>query len=487
MMNSKTTRKWAQIFGVAGLLLAADTSQAYVDVRVSIKFILDVNGNRPAFGNLNTDAEINSELDWANAILSGVISEFRISEIQFIELSGVSQWYNSSATNTNRDNLRNAAQADPATYHWRNDAINIYINAGSGSAISDFPPNNNMILMNQSCGNTPSCILHELGHSFNLLHTHEPCCTNQDYCADTLQDDSSWTSKDQAAQANFGLNFNQLNAAQQDQINLMWNNVMSYHVNEPQLRFSACQMSRTSSTNDSDRTWMLSKWPVYVMDVFSFFPNGRWGSPYRTVEAAAASGTLNGRVMVLQQDSYQPPATVFIGTGSPGDNVEMVTRSGTSTIEAVQLHDLPVDLSKSSTPEVAQYVREMQTEDTAARKLMHEAEDAAKGVVTEEARAAILREAEAKAKVHRIRSIALLQQAERFAAGKELLAIQFELAQRFRDSGNCREASHYFDLVANNTTQERLKARAEYESRNCGLIYPKHLRNKQQSVGDSGD
>jgi len=487
MMNSKTTRKWTQIFGVAGLLLAASTSQAYVDVRVSIKFILDVNGNRPAFGNLNTDAEINSELDWANAILSGVISEFRISEIQFIELSGVSQWYNSSATNTNRDNLRNAAQADPATYHWRNDAINIYINAGSGSAISDFPPNNNMILMNQSCGNTPSCILHELGHSFNLLHTHEPCCTNQDYCADTLQDDSSWTSKDQAAQANFGLNFNQLNAAQQDQINLMWNNVMSYHVNEPQLRFSACQMSRTSSTNDSDRTWMLSKWPVYVMDVFSFFPNGRWGSPYRTVEAAAASGTLNGRVMVLQQDSYQPPATVFIGTGSPGDNVEMVTRSGTSTIEAVQLHDLPVDLSKSSTPEVAQNVREMQTEDTAARKLMHEAEDAAKGVVTEEARAAILREAEAKAKVHRIRSIALLQQAERFAAGKELLAIQFELAQRFRDSGNCREASHYFDLVANNTTQERLKARAEYESRNCGLISPKHLRNKQQSVGDSGD
>jgi len=125
MKYKKSTGKWMRIWGIAGLLFASGTSQAYVDVRVSVKFILDINGNRPAFGNLNTDAEIDTELDWANAILSGVKSEFRISEIQFIELSGVSQWYNSGATGTNRDNLRIAAQADPATYHWRTDAINI--------------------------------------------------------------------------------------------------------------------------------------------------------------------------------------------------------------------------------------------------------------------------------------------------------------------------------------------------------------------------
>ncbi len=487
MMNYKTTWKWLRVSGIAGLMFASGSSQAYVDVRVSIKFILDAGGNRPAFGQLNTDAEIDAEMDWANAILSGVKSEFRIREIQFVDLAGVSQWYSSSASGTNRNNLRTAAQADPATYRWRTDAINIYINGGTGSAISDFPPNNNMILMNQGCGNTPSCILHELGHSFSLLHTHEPCCTNQDYCADTLQDNSSWNNKDQAAQANFGLNFNQLNASQQDQINLLWNNVMSYHTNEPQLRFSACQMNRTSDTNDSDRTWMLSKWPVYVRDSFSLFPNGRWGSPYRTVEAAVGSGTLNGRVMVLQQDSYQPPATVFIGTGSPGDNVEMVTRSGTSIIHGVQLHDLPVDLSKSATPEVAESVVKMQAEDTLGRKLMRQAEDAAKGAVTEEARAAILREAETRARVHKINSLNLLQQAERFAADKELLAIQFELAQRFRDLGNCAEASRYFDLVANNTDQERLKTRAEYESRNCGLITPKGFVKDQQNMEDSGD
>ncbi|HEC05463.1 MAG TPA: hypothetical protein ENJ12_01300 [Thiolapillus brandeum] len=167
--------------------------------------------------------------------------------------------------------------------------------------------------------------------------------------------------------------------------------------------------------------------------------------------------------------------------------MEMVTRSGTSTIHGVQLHDLPVDLSKSATPEVAQNVLQMQTEDTVARKLIQQAEDAVKGVVEEEARVAILKEAEAKAKVHRIKSIDLLQQAERFAAGKELLAIQFELAQRFRDSGNCKEASRYFDLVANNTVQERLKARAEYESRNCGLLSPGNMLKRKHGMEDSGD
>lgn len=479
MINNKTTRKWVKICAMAGLLIASGFAQAYVDVRVSIKFILDAGGDRPAFGNLNTDAEIDAEMDWANAILSGVKSEFRIREIQFVDLSGVSQWYSSSASVANRDNLRTAAQAAPVTYRWRTDAINIYINGAGGSAISDFPPTNNMILMNQSCGNTPSCILHELGHSFDLLHTHQGGIPNQDYCTDTLQDSSAWNNKDQASQANFGLNFNQLSAGQQDQINLMWNNIMSYHTNEPQLRISPCQMNRTSSTNDSDRSWMLSKDPVYVRDSFSLFPNGRWGSPYRTVEAAATSGTLNGNVMVLQQDAYLPPATVNIGTGSPGDNVEMVTRSGTSVIRGVLLHDLPVDLAKSATPEVAKAVVDMQAEDTLARKLMREAENTAKGAVTEEARAAILKEAETRARVHEINSLNSLQQAERFAADKELLAIRFELAQRFRDLGNCTEASRYFDLVANNTDQERLKAKAVYESRSCGLITPESFVKEQ--------
>ncbi|MBI5483972.1 MAG: hypothetical protein HY888_05875, partial [Deltaproteobacteria bacterium] len=100
---------------------------AQVPLRISIKFILDASGNRPATGNLNTDAEINTEFTSAINILARAYTEFSVDRIEFVDLSGLSQWYSTSAaTTTGRDQLRTAAIAAPATYHWRTDAINIY-------------------------------------------------------------------------------------------------------------------------------------------------------------------------------------------------------------------------------------------------------------------------------------------------------------------------------------------------------------------------
>ena len=119
--------------------LASGLSHAYVPVRISIKFIVDANNNRPATGNLNTDAEINAEVSVGYEILSDVLSELRLQSIELVDVTGVQQWYTADATEANRDNLRTAAQANQPLYLWRTNAINIYINAGTGSAISDFP------------------------------------------------------------------------------------------------------------------------------------------------------------------------------------------------------------------------------------------------------------------------------------------------------------------------------------------------------------
>lgn len=124
-------------------------AHAAVPIRVSVKFILDANGNRPTTGNLNTDAEITAELVSGDQILRSNFTEYEIHVIERVDLAGVSQFYSSSASGANRDALRTAAIAAPATYHWRNDAINIFINGGTGSAISQFPPGNDIILMNQ--------------------------------------------------------------------------------------------------------------------------------------------------------------------------------------------------------------------------------------------------------------------------------------------------------------------------------------------------
>lgn len=139
------------VVSTAMVLIAQSVSAAiaYVPVRISIKFILDKNGNRPLIGNLNTDVEINADVNAGNTILGENISEFRLEFLELVDLAGVSQWYTADATGTNWDNLRTAATNNPSTYRWRNDAVNIYITAGAKGGISNFPPNNRMILMNQ--------------------------------------------------------------------------------------------------------------------------------------------------------------------------------------------------------------------------------------------------------------------------------------------------------------------------------------------------
>src|SRR6266850_6890615 len=58
-------------------------AQAQLEVRLSIKVILDANGMRPAGGTLSTDAGIRSSVDDANSLLAsfGRGFQFRITEI----------------------------------------------------------------------------------------------------------------------------------------------------------------------------------------------------------------------------------------------------------------------------------------------------------------------------------------------------------------------------------------------------------------------
>jgi hypothetical protein len=463
----KSFSYYKTVFLIAmAIILVAQPAYAYVQVRISIKFILNASGNRPATGNLNTNAEINGEVDWGQTILAAAdnMSELRLFQVELIDLAGVSQWYSSCPTTTNRDNLRNAAIAAPTTYRWRTNAVNIYINGASGcsnGAISDFPPSNNMILMAQNCGNTPSCILHELGHSLDQLHTHEPCCTNQDFCADTITDNQNW-SRNQIAQNNFGTTYNNLNATQQDQVDLVFNNVMSYHTSEPQLRFSVCQLDRASGTADDDRTWLLVRQPVYVRYSHTGTQNGRFDTPYKTLQAAEAAGLTN-RVVVLHQGNNPITTAVTVD-----QNSQIVPRLGTATVgNGVALYTIPTDLDQSENPEVRSAIQAVQVEDEAARQVVEEAEQAGALAATEEERTAIKANAELRIKQHRDDAISHLRNAEKSAKGENRVAILLEIAQRYRDSDNCDEASVYFNLVADSTEQVHLREHALYQANHC--------------------
>lgn len=430
--------------GTAALLAmfwGCSVSAQEVPVRLSFKFILNASNNRPATGNLNTDAEVDAQVARGNAIFSHFISELRLQNLEIVDVSGVSQWYNTGASETERNNLRAAAQAAPATYHWRTDAINVYITGAGGSAISDFTPNNNIILVCQGAWDTT--VAHECGHILNLLHTHETCCyANYDGCDDTLPDDSSWTSHDQMAVNSYGVVYSSLNAAQQANVDMTWGNLMSYHDPNNRSMLSPCQMDRQSTEAYSDRTWILSRTPVYVDALYGGAHNGSFTQPYQTVQQAINAGVLNGKVMVLEAGTHAHPASTV------NSATDVITRKGTSIIQdAPPTYSLPYTVEEST--------------NVAVRKAVVLAQEADRrgdlaGVITN------------------------LQAAEKHAVGRELTVIQLELAQRFRDSGRTIEAATYFKNVAAGADQPELRKLA-LEKLNVLTNPPALQRRAQES------
>lgn len=461
---------------LALVLISTATEAAYVPVRVSIKFIVDSSGNRPTTGRLNTDDEITAEFNEGVAILRENMSEFTLVNIEggIVDLTGVSQWYTTTVASpnggTNRDALRDAAIADPATYLWRDDAINIYINAGTSSAISDFPPTNNIILMNQGCINTPSCILHELGHSLHLYHTHETAGSDGgDECSDTITDNQSW-SKDQVANNNYGCLYANCTIAQKAAVDLVYNDIMSYHADEPQRKISTCQKDRISTQGDSDRAWLLATQPVYVRSTYVgspfFLEFGRYDFPYNTVQEAVASGLTN-KVMVVEGATYTPTAPFTINVNS-----EVVTRSSSSVISppGLELYPLPTELEKSKNPKVRAAAKSVQDEDKFERTAEKQLKRDMKVAKTDEEMAVLKAAGEKKKRGHKDNAIKNLTDAEQAAEGDEKLALQMELAQRYKHDGNYEQALKYYSLAAEASPDEKF--------RNHILMFVKEMQQK---------
>lgn len=116
--------------------------------------------------------------------------------MEIVNVTGISQWFNSPIDGTTRAALDAAARApaNQTLYRWRTDAINIYINGRvdqPSGGIASFPAEGEVVLFASStCNPCFELLLHELGHYFDLLHTHEgSTCPNNggdDQVEDTL-------------------------------------------------------------------------------------------------------------------------------------------------------------------------------------------------------------------------------------------------------------------------------------------------------------
>lgn len=307
------------LFSTLLLLLAAGPLNA-IDVRISVKFIRDSNGNNPTPAAMGTTDISNpttfaAEVTTANAILDATQRGYRIVAVEYLYIQppvpalppGLPGdfWYNLDAR-SNRTAIENAATSDTATWQFRNNAINIYVNNTTSGQCSFTGTGNSISLGRQISRGT---VLHELGHFFDLLHTHPGDYDgvpddwgDGDGLAETLNDDADAS----IAQVNA------FHAAQPMQLrNDLINNVMSYH-NEAALL--PVQMDIFATTANGPRLVFVTGKTFFVSTggVDTFFHGESFTVPLRTLGVAATrvSPARPDDTILLRPGTYNESVTI---------------------------------------------------------------------------------------------------------------------------------------------------------------------------------
>lgn len=301
------------------MTLTPMASAADINWRVSVKFILNAGGNRSASGVINTDQEVQDQIDLANAILDATGRGYGMQLTEIVDLAGVSQWFNADVDGTTRDNLQAAALGDPATYAWRTNAINIYVLGSGGSGICSFPGDGNEIIV-VGQGARATTFLHESGHYMDLCHTQGcPCgsCSagdtgqcnttpGDDDISDTLPDLSCWD-QDDIAQWSFSMNYGGLTPGQQTQVDRVFFNVMSYHGTRN--RFSSNQLDHATDTSNVTRNAVATGRTWFVDDDASILALGTSVFPYETV-AQGVAAAASSDIVLVRVGSYPETMTL---------------------------------------------------------------------------------------------------------------------------------------------------------------------------------
>ena len=312
--------------------------------RVSVKFILDGAGNRPADTAANkiaTDAEVQAYIDYANQVVlprSG--RGYRMDLLPIQEIRNASEWFNLDACAGLagfETAVMNSFISGVNEYLFDPTAINVYVVGSrtegccscSGGAFD-------IIAVSQNI-NPDWVLLHESGHYLGLPHTHDGeanflslvpvpiSCTSTNPCvncpillpgndgiADTLPDHSCWDSLDQISQGNFGKNWAELDGTKQKQVDDLLHNVMSYHGSNPgdrdrlspdQLDVMADYSNGVRSSIADGRTWFVdhantSTTPTGSSQPVNIPVIGLISGPFKEVSDGVALAGANDIVLI---------------------------------------------------------------------------------------------------------------------------------------------------------------------------------------------
>jgi len=323
--------------------------EAQIDVRLSIKYILDADGNRPS-GFYADQQNIRDVIDASNQAMQRwerghrwvIVGE--IGEVSETTAPGSSQFFELTGSVTNLD-LEDAAEADPSGYLWRYDAVNVYIVnccAAAGTIASNPPDAGYRIVFFSANLNTSSTDpdqharqiiwTHELGHYFDLYHPW-----GDDHVADTRVDASPFQcngafsctpgGSDECCCSQKVINLTNKAAAEgwtQQEFEDIRFNVMGYNgatdcvglgedmITIDSMRLTDGQLDRWTDATRRYRFSDVSGLTYFVDWQNSTAPfNGYSTDPYRTIaDGIAAASPGGGDIVLARTGSYPENLTV---------------------------------------------------------------------------------------------------------------------------------------------------------------------------------
>lgn len=318
--------------------LLPERAAAQIRWRVSVKFILDANGNPPTTGNIAFPNGPSNQVVFANSVLAASGRGYRMEIVETLLLPGVSQWFNTSAGGGSVQDLEEAAKANKSLYKWSDDAINVYVNgAGAGGNWGE------TVLVGANNGSKGWVILHECSHYLSLEHTQtgqsfqnangtpcqfdddeDPCdvCAtvipgNDDGMADTLPDSDCWVAnpEESIAQNAYGRSYASLaeGSLEKKRVDETRYNIMSYHSSRD--RFTSDQLDATTDSSNGERqpiatgrSWFVDHTntaigPAGNSQAISVPLVGLFGGPFPSVQAGVAVASAND-IVIIRPGTY---------------------------------------------------------------------------------------------------------------------------------------------------------------------------------------
>jgi hypothetical protein len=287
--------------------------RADIAVRLSVKFILNTDGAYP-MGGIGSIAGFQVEVDRGNSILAATGRGYRLQVVEYLPIQPpppagqpANYWFTNLARE-NRQAMETASIADPGS--WRRNgagAVNIYVNDSTSGQCS-LLGNGDSITLGKFI--QVGTVLHELGHFFNLTHTHDgdaDCDTalppytlaDGDGLSETVPDHNCITSRAALMAA--------LPPSLQSAVDSSWRNVMSYHDDADQLLDIQMDYWTTVANNPrravcSGYTWFLAT------DGSDAFRDGLSpGQALRSIGIALLRASGPDDILLLKSGAYAAP------------------------------------------------------------------------------------------------------------------------------------------------------------------------------------